>query len=75
MFDPSQGANAMAGHQQDEVASATATKGDRDTTGLQSKQEPAQDRRIQDMLEDDDVREALRLRHIEKPAGRGPAQA
>jgi hypothetical protein len=75
MFDPLQGANAMAGHQQDEVASATATKGDRDTAGLQSKQQPGPDRRIQDMLEDDDVREALRLLHTDKPASGGPAQA
>ena len=59
-------ANAMAGHQQDESASATTTKGDCEIATLQSKQA----QRMQDMLEDDDVREALRLLHAGRPVDR-----
>jgi hypothetical protein len=70
-------ANAMAGHQQDEAASATTMKGDRDTASVRSgqapEQEARQDSRIKDMLEDDDVREALRLLHAVKPASGRPA--
>jgi hypothetical protein len=58
----------MADHQQDEIASATAAKGDRDAASLQSRQE----QRMQDMLEDDDVREALRLLHADKPRADRP---
>jgi hypothetical protein len=58
----------MADHQQDEIASATAAKGDLDAASLQSRQE----QRMQDMLEDDDVREALRLLHADKPRADRP---
>jgi len=56
----------MTGHQHDTVASVDAGKSDRNIAALRSKQE----QRMQDMLEDDDVREALRLLHAEKPADR-----
>lgn len=56
----------MAGHQQNESASASTTKGDCEIATLQSKQA----QQMQDMLEDDDVREALRLLHAGKPADR-----
>ena len=58
----------MAGHQHDTVASVDAAKGDRNISAPRSNQA----QRMQDMLEDDDVREALRLLHAEKPAADRP---
>jgi len=63
----------MADHQQDEVASAATTKRDRAAAGRQ-KANSGRDQRIQDILEDDEVREALRLTRSQRPAG-GPASA
>jgi hypothetical protein len=51
----------MAGHQQDEVASAAATKAARNAESSLPKRDTILDRQIQNRLEDDNVREALRL--------------
>jgi hypothetical protein len=63
----------MTCHPQDQVASDAAIKGDRAGAGRPLKAGWERDRRIQDMLEDDDVREALRLSHVQRPASSGPA--
>jgi hypothetical protein len=73
-FQSTTGINAMAGHQHDQVVSAAAAKDARNTAGQQPKLDSRRDRRVQDKLEDDDVREALRVLHAERPAGRGPAE-
>jgi len=60
----------MASHQQDEVASQSAAQANvRNADGKQAKQ----DKSVQDMLEDDDVREALRLLHARKAGSGEPA--
>jgi hypothetical protein len=64
------GFNAMIGHQQDEIASQSAAPANvRKADGKQAKQE----KQVQDMLEDDDVREALRLLHAQKTGSGEPA--
>ena len=64
----------MVDYQRDEVVSVAIIKSDR-TAADRRKNNSGRDQRIQDLLEDDDVREALRLTRSQRPAGGGPASA